>query len=198
MELDDQDVLIDLIARCAIKDQMALKALYGEVSGYLNAIAFRILKSDDLANEALQEAFIQIWENAPSYRPHLSKPRTWLSSIVRYRSLDKLEKEKRHMHVSVSVYDENETDVLNDIPASPATSPEAQFSSGQLSAHIIDCLATLNEKVKLSIHLAYLEGYSREEIAKKLDSNANTVKSWLHRGSERLKRCLQEKNQTIR
>ena len=93
--------LINLIARCSIKDQRAFKQLFEQVGSYLNAVAFRIVKSEALSNEVLQEAFIQIWNNASSYRPDIAKPLTWMTSIVRYRALDILEKEKKH-HNAVS------------------------------------------------------------------------------------------------
>ena len=87
--------LINLIARCAIRDQAALKMLFDCSGAYLNAIVYRIVKSDDIAKEVLQEAFLQIWSNAQSYRPHLANPMTWMASIARYRALDRLEVEQR-------------------------------------------------------------------------------------------------------
>jgi RNA polymerase sigma-70 factor (ECF subfamily) len=94
--MQDQDILVDLIARCALRDQRALKQLYEKVSPYLNRVAYNIMKSDDLANDVLQEAFVQIWHNAGDYRPDKAKPLTWLTSITRYRALDRLAKEQRH------------------------------------------------------------------------------------------------------
>jgi RNA polymerase sigma-70 factor (ECF subfamily) len=54
-------------------------------------------------------------------------------------------------------------------------------------------LTTLGDNIKRSIELAYLYGYSREEIAQQFATNTNTVKSWLHRGAERLRLCLESK-----
>lgn len=190
MEHKDQE-LVDLIARCALRDDKALKSLYERLSGYLNAVAYRILKSDDLANEALQEAFIQIWENASTYRPHKAKALTWITSILRYRALDRLDKEKRYMHKFQIPSEED--DPINAIPANENLTPESTTMRAQDEGHILQCLETLTEKAKQSVTLAYIEGYSREEIAARLETNTNTVKSWLRRGSERLKRCLEQK-----
>ena len=49
----------------------------------------------------------------------------------------------------------------------------------------------MNDKFKKSLELAYLYGYSREELAEMLGANINTVKSWLRRGSESLKQCME-------
>lgn len=181
------DELINLIARCALRDQAALKHLFDQVSPYLNAVAWRILKSTDLSNEVLQEAFLQIWNNAGSYRPHLARPLTWMASITRYRALDRLDKEQRGSRNTRAIEDEE------DFPG--GDEPEQNLGSSQLRFHLHQCLTTLGDNIKRSIELAYLHGYSREEIAQTLATNTNTVKSWLHRGAERLRLCLETKHQ---
>ncbi len=182
--------LINLIARCALRDQQALKALFERAGPYLNATALRILGSRELSNEVLQEAFLQIWNNAASYRPHLAKPMTWMASIARYRALDRLDKEQRRSHLTRAI-DEEE-----DFPG--GDEPEHNVGASQLRFHLHQCLTTLGENIKRSIELAYLYGYSREQIALQFATNTNTVKSWLHRGAERLKLCLEAKHQTHR
>lgn len=188
----DMPDLADLIARCVLRDQMALKRLYHLAGAQMNAVIYRIVKSNEIAEEVLQEAFIQIWENASSYRSDMAKPLTWLTSIARYRALDRLDKEKRlAKRIVSSDADENYTEPAGDQAQSP--SPELAYYWRQQSQHIVDCMAGLTEQVQSSIKLAYLEGYSRDEIAEVLSTNANTVKSWLHRGAERLRQCLKNK-----
>lgn len=183
---DQSDELINLIARCAIRDQAALKLLFERVGPYLNAIAWRILNSKELTNEVLQEAYLQIWNNASTYRPHLAKPLTWMASITRYRALDRLAQEKRIHDKFIPPPDDMEHEPGDD-------EPEKNVSAGQLRFHLHQCLTTLSDNIKRSIELAYLYGYSREEIAETFSTNTNTVKSWLHRGAERLKLCLEAK-----
>lgn len=184
----NDDALIALIARCALKDQASLKQLYEQTSRYLNAIGYRILRDDEAANEVLQEAFVQIWENASSYRPDIAKPLTWMSSILRYRALDRLEKEKRLQNRIVSMAPE---DLLNKAEESEGAATD--HTGDDINPHIVECLGELNQKISESIKLAYIHGYSREELAQRFDANVNTVKSWLKRGSERLKLCLETK-----
>ncbi|GLS24300.1 RNA polymerase sigma factor [Marinibactrum halimedae] len=189
--MDANDELVDLIARCTLRDQHSLKLLYDKVGGYLNAVIFKILKSDELSNEVLQEAFIQIWENASTYRPHKAKALTWMTSIARYRALDRLSVEKRHAKYLQENDEEN--DVLESAEGSHTDTPDFSLYASQLNHQIEQCLSKLSEKVQQSVKLAYLEGFSREEIAEKHNTNTNTVKSWLRRGSERLKTCLEGK-----
>jgi RNA polymerase sigma-70 factor, ECF subfamily len=180
--------LINLIARCAIRDQAALKTLFDRVGSYLNAVVYRIVKSDDIAKDVLQEAFIQIWNNANTYRPHLANPLTWMASIARYRALDRLDAERRLHARFVSADHEISLDEhLSE------NNPETEASLSQLKFHLHRCLMALSDNIKRSVELAYLYGYSREEIAEQFSTNTNTVKSWLHRGAERLKLCLETK-----
>lgn len=188
---DQDELLVSLIARCAIRDQAALKLLFERVGPYLNALVLRILKSREAGNEVLQEAFFQIWNNAASYRPSMAKPLTWMASIARYRALDRLDHEKRLQNRFVA-----QPEGMEDIPG--GDEPERRVSASQLKFHIHQCLLTLSANIKQSIELAYLYGYTREEIAEQFATNTNTVKSWLHRGAERLRLCLEAKQQIQR
>ncbi len=185
---DRDEELVALVARCAIKDQAALKRLFERVGPYLNAVAYRILRQDDAANEVLQEAFLQIWDNAATYRPHTAKALTWMTSILRYRALDRLDKERRQNNRFIVT---DEQDVFD--ASGQQHSPEQEIAGTQMDGQIIGCMEQLNDKISQSIKLAYIHGYSRDEIAQKFDTNVNTIKSWLRRGSERLKQCLEAK-----
>jgi len=180
------DDLINLIARCALRDQHALKQLYDRLSPWLNAVAFRILKSAELSNDVLQEAFVQIWNNAASYRQDKSRPLTWICSILRYRALDRLELERKHQDKRVVDDDLHALDkhLTKD-------SLEETIHKDQVKSHIHTCLQSLNNRIADCIKLAYLYGYTRDEIAKHFAIPPNTIKSWLRRGGEKLKECLE-------
>lgn len=186
------DELIALIARCAIRDQSALKTLFERLGPYLNGVALRIVKAEDISNDVLQEAFIQIWQNADTYRPHLSSPLTWLTSIVRYRALDRFKHEKGLNEKFATTLSDEEVEAIPS-DACPVDDVEAH----QMQNHLARCLASLSSTIKQSVELAYIQGYSRDEIAQHMNTNASTVKSWLHRGAQRLKLCLQNTLQTI-
>lgn len=186
----DNEELMDLLARCALRDQKALESLYQKTAGYLNAVAYRVLGSTDSSNDVLQESFVQIWNNAASYTPNQGKPTTWLTSIVRYRAIDKLRHEKRHQNRPS--HDE-ENDILLSTPDNDTQ--EEVYSRFRLNKQLRHCLDNMNIKFKQSIELAYLYGYSREELAETLDTNINTVKSWLKRGGAKLKTCMEGENE---
>ena len=186
----DNEELMGLLARCALRDQKALEALYQKTATYLNGVAYHILGSADSSNDVLQESFVQIWNNAVNYSPTQGKPTTWLTSIVRYRAIDKLRHEKRHQN---RPYHEEEADILLSTPSDDTQ--EEVYSRYRLNEQLRKCLDAMNDKFKQSIELAYLYGYSREELAETLGTNTNTVKSWLKRGGAKLKICMEDENE---
>ncbi|MFT5278070.1 MAG: RNA polymerase sigma-70 factor (ECF subfamily) [Granulosicoccus sp.] len=185
----DNEELMRLLARCALRDQAALEALYQKTAAYLNAVAYRIVGSADLSNDVLQESFVQIWNNATRYTPAQGNPTTWMTSIVRYRAIDKLRHEGRHQN---RPHHDEEADILLSTPSD--STQEDIYSRFRLNEELRKCLDAMNDKFKCSIELAYLQGYSREELAETLGTNINTVKSWLKRGGAQLKICMERKD----
>lgn len=183
----DSEVLEHLLARCALKDQSALRLLYDKTSSYLNAVAYRLLGSADKSDEVLQDAYIQIWQKADTYSSAKAAPLTWMASIVRYRAIDYLRSEKRHQN---RVHQEIEEEVLLTTPA--PQNEEGRYELFRLNKQLRACLEEMNETFRKCLELAYLQGYSREELAQELDAKVNTVKSWLRRGSSSLKQCMDQ------
>lgn len=187
-DVDDRDArLANLLARCALRDQNALRILYQEVAAKLNGVALRITRAPDIAEDVLQISFTQIWNDAERYRPDIARPMTWMTSIVRHRALDRLKADRRRS----SVIDEN-VELEADQLASGDRGPMEHFALNESQSELRSCLERLSERQQRSVMLAYYYGYSREEIATKLNTAVGTVKSWLHRGLQRLEQCLEQ------
>ena len=74
------------MARCALRDQRAFRDLYRHTSAKLYAVALRIVRRDDWAEEVLQESFVNIWNHITEYSSARSAPLTWMTAIVRNRA----------------------------------------------------------------------------------------------------------------
>lgn len=175
--------LEELLALCSLNDQSAFAQLYQHVAAKLNGIAYRVLNNTEIANEVLQEAFVQIWKNAGEYRSDKAEPMTWMASIVRYRAYDRIKFEKRRIEGSQMKAD---IDNFDDIPNIQNDATQACEMNQQLSI----CLDALESNQRESVLMAYYYGFSRDEISTKFDTPVNTIKSWLRRGIERLQQCL--------
>lgn len=188
--LDSQDkarLLVELLHGCAQQRQPAFQELYQLTSPQLIAILMRILKRRDLAEEALQDAFISVWHNAASYSAQKGSPMTWLVSICRYRALDMLRREQREIHLDPPD-DDGDEDALAGFADESETGELISHAEARALKH---CLDELNEGQRNSLKLAYFDGCSHEEIARALRSPIGTVKSWVRRGLQDLKHCLE-------
>src|SRR5580698_1339314 len=181
--------LADLLHACAQGRQAAFQALYREVSPQLFAVLVRILRRKDLAEEALQDALLSVWRNAGSYSADKGAPMTWLVSICRYRALDSLRRQRRE--VSLEPMLEGVEDGTSELAGLVDESADGALISKAEERALDDCMGRLNDGQRSSIKLAYFDGCTHEEIAANLGSPIGTVKSWVRRGLESLKRCLE-------
>jgi RNA polymerase sigma-70 factor (ECF subfamily) len=182
-QLERSARLMELLARTALADQAAFEQLYRLTSSHLYGVAMRILRESAAAEEVLQESFINVWHHAGSYVAARSQPLTWLTSIVRNRCLDRLR--KRDVE-TVSIDDEEHAMTIADRSPMPL---ELLLSGAEASA-VRRCVEALDAGQKQAIALAFYQGLSHSELARHLKQPLGTVKSWVRRGLERLKACL--------
>lgn len=187
----------DLIAwldATANGDADALRQLYDATAPRLYGLALQVLRHTDLAQDALQEAFLQVWRNAGDYRPSLSPPLAWLGLIVRTRALDLLRRRKAaRLHQQLSLDDEGDGEGRNpllDQLADPADGPPEQLAQSQLARTLHHCLAKLGAQQREVVVLAYLRELSHSEMATQLAQPLGTVKSWARRALLQLRDCV--------
>jgi RNA polymerase sigma-70 factor (ECF subfamily) len=175
--------LTELLAACTLNDQKAFARLYQMTSANLYGVVLRILNREAWADDCLQEAFVKIWNNAESYRPYLAAPMTWMMTIARNQALDLLRRRRREVMESDSGGFKEEVD--------PDPLPLDRLSQNDEGIHLQDCLDRLNENQRQTIALAYFKGLTHEELANRIDAPLGTVKTWIRRGLEQLRRCLE-------
>lgn len=190
MDAASNELLKQLLAACARRDNAAFSELYDKTSSKLFGVALRILKRDDWAEDVLQDCYVSIWNNAHTYSGSLSAPMTWMTSIVRNRCLDWLRRPNRE--VSAQLFDgpESAGESLIDLVASEDAGPLEQLQRSKEAHSIARCLGELEEKQRRAITLAFYEGLSHSELAAHMKQPLGTVKTWVRRGLEKLKGCL--------
>lgn len=175
-----------LLPRVALGDQAAFGELYEVTSAHLYGCALRILRDPPAAEEILQEAYVNVWHHAGAYDVARSQPMTWLTTIVRNRCLDTL---RRREVDTVSLASEDDDAPEYDVP-SEALTPAEMLLAGAEAASVRDCVDALDAGPKQAIALAFYQGLSHSELAQHLREPLGTVKSWVRRGLERLRSCL--------
>jgi RNA polymerase sigma-70 factor, ECF subfamily len=179
----DNAQLEEWIRRCASKDERALKALYDAVAPYLLGIMTRILRRRDLAEEALQDVFLKIWEQATQFDAVKGRAIPWLVSIARYRAIDIRRRDRRLITVG-------EDEQIFETASTDGAADGLLFASNS-RALLQKCLQLLGGTQQKCLQLAYLDGLSHNEIAATVGEPLGTVKSWVRRSLQSLKRCLE-------
>ncbi|MCC5809008.1 MAG: sigma-70 family RNA polymerase sigma factor [Ectothiorhodospiraceae bacterium] len=178
----EPDPLPDLLARCVLRDQTAFAALYQATSAKLYGIILRILKRESWAEEALQETYLKIWNGASGYSAVRGRPMTWMISIARNQALD---------YVRRSEYRASgeETELSDTLPG--ADSPHQAAEISHELERLRRCLAQLSDDQRACFLLVYHEGFTPMEVAGLRQWPLGTVKTWIRRGLQRLKACLE-------
>ncbi len=183
--------LDQLLARIALGDRAAFAGLYEAVKSTLFGVILRISRDRALAEDILQEVFVNIWRGAHRYDPQRSHPMAWLVSVARYRAIDHARmRELPFVDTRSSRPDgDGDFDLLDTIPSDlpgPAESHERADEARQL-AH---CMKALGAEQRQALSLAYFQGYSHTEVASHLAQPLGSVKSWVRRGLMALQRCM--------
>lgn len=151
------------------------------MSPELYAVALRLLRRPELAQDAVHDAFVQIWERAASFDSARGSARGWLIAIVRYRSLDMLRRLGRR---------QDDLDVDEIVLADPDADPSERLGLSEDAARLRRCLDGLSLQARQCILLAHVRGYTHDELAVRLERPVGTVKSWIRRGLAMLRICL--------
>lgn len=174
--------LEQLLQSTAAGDRQAFAQLYSETSAKLFGIAIRMLRRSDWAEEVVQDAYVKVWQRAGDYRPDRGSPLAWMATIVRNRALDVLRRKGE-----TAVDDVAGSEHWADDAPDPLHQAEA---SADLRA-LLHCLGELPEQQRDCIVMAFYQGYTHEELARRLDSPVGTIKSWVRRGLIRIRSCLE-------
>ncbi|MBU3017613.1 sigma-70 family RNA polymerase sigma factor [Paraglaciecola agarilytica] len=173
----EQDPMLSLLSATAQGDKKAFAELYQASSKQLYAVSLKMLKRKELAEEALQEAYVRIWHNASQYRAGKGTVLTWMISIARYRALDILRYHSVRKEEGLSD---------NQVAVTSSNEPMTETQQGLLEK----CMGALDVQQRQAIHLAYFNGMSHHEVTAHLDLPLGTIKSWIRRGLQSLQRCL--------
>ena len=164
-----------VLSRLAAGDSRALAEFYDAHAGLAYGLALRVLRDRSDAEDVVQEAFVQVWRQADRYDPARGTPQAWLCAIVRTRALDRLRRR-------VARREQEEVQ-------EPAASGSAPDREGELAVR--KALLTLSADQRRALELAYYEGLTQSEIARRLNEPLGTVKTRIRTAMIRLREELQ-------
>jgi len=176
------DRLADLMERAGGSDTEAFSELYSLTLKKMRATAAAVLLKPVDLDDVVQEAFLKIWRNAGSFDRSRSSAITWMSTIVRNTALDAVKLKTLH---TVEIVEAMSMRVPVD---------EVDDLSYALASRIASVAITrLPEDRQELFSLAYLEGASRVDLARRFGVPVGTVKTWLRRSLETVRSdCLSQ------
>lgn len=173
-----------LIQRLLQNDASAFESLYDRHSHLVYSLVVRILQQAAMAEEVVQDVFLQLWRNTAQYDASRGPFVPWLVALARNRALDALrlksERQRRR---------EDQVEELPSIVAAPQY--EREIDEKRRIERVRALMGELNPRQKRAIELAYFEGLSHTEIAAAMEEPLGTVKTWIRDGLMRLKEGLQ-------
>ena len=177
------EALVALVAR---GDEDALAELYDRIGRIGYGLALRVLRDERHAEDAVQEAFLQVWRSAATFRAERAKASTWILTLVHRRAVDLVRREERR-----------QADPLTDDSAAgiaPEETDEAawlRFERERVQA----ALKQLPDVQREALELAYYGGFSQSELADRLGVPLGTIKSRMFAGLARLRELLDDSTQ---
>lgn len=178
-----QSELAEALKACAAGEKSGLATIYRSEAARMVTIAERILRRHDLAEEIVQEAFLQIWNKAWQYEPGRGSARGWLYAIVRSRALNALRDGGRE--------ELTETESLERLQEEGADGLYIDlFDQLDNQSRLRACLSRLDVLRRKTVLMAYVSGYSHGEIAGRLKLPLGTAKAWIRRSVSALRECM--------
>ncbi len=180
---DEDDILLERIAN---DDRDAFARLVERHADRGFALALRILKNVDDANDAVQDSFLKLWTHRKRMEIGRAKFSTWLYRVITNRCIDLPRKP-----------------MMDDLDTAPEVTDGAEDAPTQMHRASMNsllevALAKLPDQQRIAVILSYHESMSNAEIAEVMETTVMAVESLLKRGRQQLRRHLAQAEDDIR
>lgn len=177
----DRGLLSDALVKTGGGDRAAFEFVYRKTSAKLFGVCLRIFPERAEAEEALQDAYINIWNRAGRYEPGRFSPISWLVAVTRNRAIDRLRSGGKMRAAPI----EAASLIADNAPLADAML-QSQDDDNALQA----CIETLESRDAIFIRAAFLNGMTYAELADQEALPLGTVKSRIRRALLKLRNCL--------
>ena len=175
-----------LMARINAGDENAIEVLYERYKRQVFGLALHILRDPEAAEEVTLDVFFRVWSQAFNFRVERASFKTWLISIARHASIDRLRRRSSRPDQQILNW---ASDALNTLSAD--YNVEIEVQDRQIRQKVQSAIKNLPDELQQVLALAYLSGLSHSEIARKLNQPLGTVKGRIRNAMIRLRELLQ-------
>jgi len=182
-----QEAERSLVRRLKARDERALAELYDRLAPWVLGLAFRILQDEDEAEEVVGDVFVQVWRRVDQHDARRGPLVPWIISIARNRALDALRRRNRWWRKAERWKAAQSEEVVDRLAAEPA---EAAVPGWPVHREVHAALAALPAEQRRVVTLAYFEGLTHREIARRTGQPLGTVKTRLRMAHQKLSEAL--------
>lgn len=179
-----------LLERLLARDERALSELYDLLAPWVLGVAVRILGDDDEAEDVLGTVFEQVWSRIHLHDPARGPLVPWILSIARNRSVDLVRRRRRWWRKAQRVEREWQAGADAVETTYDASGAEAAVPGWPVHRAVHQALAGLPPEQRRVVVLAYFEGLSHMEIARRTGDPLGTVKTRLRLAHRKLEDAL--------
>jgi len=169
----------ELMAKLSAGSVESFDELYGRYCDRAYRVARAVCRDDGRAQEAVQDGFLSVWNSRANYRPQQGTVAAWLLTVVRYRAIDIVRNDRKHVSRRAS-HDQREWPSTVEDPLETAVKHD---DAQRLQAS----LAMLPDAQAEVVTLAYYGELSHTEIAAQLGLPTGTVKGRMRLGLQKLR-----------
>jgi RNA polymerase sigma-70 factor, ECF subfamily len=173
--------LAEALQAVARGDRRAFHEVYRRTSAKLYGVTCRILGEGPEAEDALQEAYVNVWRRAERFDASRASPITWLAAIARNTAIDRLRARGNRTTAPI----EEAFDLADDRPRA-----DAVLETEGEAARLHGCLGQLQDRDGALVRTAFLEGATYPELAARAGEPLGTIKSRIRRALLKLRECL--------
>lgn len=178
------EALAAAISAVASGDRAAFEQLYRATSSKLFGVCLRVLPDRDEAEDVLQEVYTTVWRKAAQFDASRASAVTWLAMIARNKAIDRLRGNPASARSAPIEWADN----VADTAPSPLAATELATDNTRLNS----CMEQLDTRRQSLIRTAFFDGATYEELAARIGSPLGSVKSWIRRGLQQLRACLEQ------
>lgn len=171
------------IEGCARHNAVSQEKLFKHFFGFTMGICLRYLPDRTLAQEALNDAFLKIFNQLPYEYKKISSFRAWARKLIIHTAIDYFRKEKKHLY-------------HNDYDSEESLQTD-NFFDKESAEEIIRLLRQLPPLWRVVFNLYEVEGYTHEEIAQMMHIPASSSRTYLTRAKQQLRVLINAHNRTV-
>ncbi|MFP5310295.1 MAG: ECF RNA polymerase sigma factor SigK [Actinomycetes bacterium] len=173
-----------LMVRTAAGDRVAFAELYDRVSPQVLGVCIRVLRDRSLAEEVMQEVMVEAWRKSDRFDPERGTASGWITTLAHRRAVDRVRSEQASRDRDERVSRRDHQPAFDEVADEVTTRLEHW--------QVRKALASLTERQREAIELAYFGGHTYRDVADVLGIPEGTAKSRLRDGLMRLRKELED------